>query len=200
MSLKAKLQVKLLANDVVVAESEDEHLWRRVLAAIQGVDTLEDPGGRKEKDRGESKGQAGRPSGGVEAFAKQLGISVDELEGACAPDTDPPYLHLDARCWEEFKKNTPSRGRNSVAAISLATTLLALWFKHAGIDERLTQAQAKAVLETIGLREPNPSRSIKNAEWLQSRTGGILINPVRLSRAIDVAKAYCSCKPIASNQ
>lgn len=200
MSLKAKLHVKLLADDVVVAESNDEHLWRRVLAAIQGVGTRQDPDDGKEEEIGESKEQARRPSGGVKAFAKELGISVDELEGACAPGNEPPYLHLDVHCWEEFKKNTPSRGRNSVAAISLAATLLALWFKHAGIEGRSTQTQAKAVLDTIGLTEPNPSRSIKNAEWLQSRGGGILINPARQSRAIAVAKAYCTRKPIPSDK
>lgn len=192
MAVKAKLKIQLLADSVTVAESEDEDLWRRVLSAMQGAGGLgqrmdeEEP---LEEDEHEPKKKP-RKGGGHSAFAAELGVSVEELEGACTPEKEQPYIHLDERSWEAFKRNTPQRGPTSVAPIQLAGTLLCLWFKHAGIEGNPTQADAQAVLGTIGERDRNASRSIRNCEWLQSRSNGVRINAARHSRAVSIARAY----------
>jgi hypothetical protein len=196
--LKAKLTIQLLANDVLVAELEDDKLWRKVLAAMQGgaqpdADTGEETFEDTEKDLSEAKS---KPVLGVKAFASELKLPVETVQGSCAPVGDEPYLHLDSHCWESFKKNTPARGPQGIGPLQLAGTLICLWFKHAGIEGRPTQAQAQAVLGTIGMVDKNPSRAMKNCEWLQMRAGSILINPAKVSKAIAVAKAYCSQKPL----
>ncbi len=186
MAVTAKLKIQLFANDVIVAESEDETLWRRVLAEMQGATELsqndeDDLGGGKDT-RGNGKGVAG--------FATELGVSKARLLGACEPSLEPPYIHLDPKCWETFKKNTPARGAAAVSATQLAGTFLCLWFQHGGIEGRPTQAQAKEVYDALGASDKNPSRSIKNCVWLQSRGGGIQINPAEISKAHAVAKAF----------
>lgn len=201
MAVTAKLKIQLLANDVLVAESEDAALWQKVLAKMQGQRGISDP---EEDGDLESETPAVRRrvrpsagSGGVSGLAAELGIEEDLVVGACEPSSEAPYIHLDSHCWEALKQNTPPRGAKAVSAINLAGTLLCLWFRHAKIDGRPTQAQAKAVLATIGVQEANPTRALTNCEWLQSRGGGsIQINPARMSRAIAVARAFCSQQPI----
>ncbi len=192
MTVKAKLKIQLLADSVTVAESEDEHLWRNVLSAIQGVGGL--PAQEEQElprnDKHDVRKKHKRKGAGASGFAAELNVSVDELEGACTPINEPPYIHLDEKSWEEFKKNTPTRGSNSVAPLQLAGTLLCLWFKHAGNEKIPTTSDAQAILETIGERDKNASRSIKNCEWLQKRMGGLRINAAKHSRAIAIAKSY----------
>jgi hypothetical protein len=193
----AKLKIVLQAEEVVVAESEDPVLWRRVLTTIQGG--AAPLGGAHEEERGEDEGTeemeqeaTPRPSakGAIGKFAAAIGVTPTALVGASEPTAEPPYLVLDAKAWEAFKKNTPPRGPNAVAALQLAGTLLCLWFKYAGINGRPTQAQAAAVLDGLGVVDKNPSRAIKNCPWLQSRPDGIQINPAEMSKAERVAKAF----------
>ena len=201
MAVTAKLKIQLFANDVLVAESEDDALWQKVLAAMHGGGATE----LEEEEEGTQDGvvtavrkrtRSPKGNGGVEGFADQLGVESDVLVGACGPSTEAPYIHLDAHFWEALKQNTPPRGAKAVAAINLAGTLLCLWFKHAGIEGRPTQTQAKAVLATVGVQENNPTRSLGNCEWLQSRGGGIQINPAKQSKAVAVARAYCAQTPV----
>lgn len=197
MTVKAKLKIQLLANSVVVAESEDRMLWQRVLGAIQKGIAVK--GGDGSMDLTEDEGLLDEPltpkkkdaSKGVAAFAKELVVPIDELVGACSPSKDAPFLHLDARYWEALRDNTGSRGRSAVAPIGLAGTLLGLWFKHADIQGHPTVQQCQDVLNTIGLRDQNSSRSLRNTDWLQNRSGSVVINPAQWSTAVRVAKAYC---------
>ena len=128
----------------------------------------------------------------VDLFAQQLGISVALVQGACSPTMEAPYMHLDLHCWEDMKRHLPSRGPLTVSPIVASATMLALWFHRAGLGN-LTQAQAKAVLATINITDPNASRSIQNASWLQGRPGGqIVLNPAEISKAVKLAKCFCS--------
>lgn len=191
MAVKAQLKIQLSADSVVVAESKDENLWRRVLAAMQDAGDL--PGSEDDqlRDDGADSGLRGRRGkGGHEKLAKELGVTREQLVGACEPSWEEPYIHLDPKCWETFKKNTPGRGAQAVSAIQLASTFLCLWFEFAGIEGRPTQMQASEVFTTLGASDKNPSRSIKNCVWLQSRSGGIQINPAEISSALAVAKAF----------
>ena len=90
-----------------------------------------------------------------------------------------------------MKKRTPSRGPGSISATALAGTLLCLWFQEASIGNP-TQAQALEALKTIGVQDKNPSRGIKQAKWLQGRSGGVIVlNPAQISKAFSLAKSFC---------
>ncbi len=200
MAVKAKLKVILHADNVLVAESEDPVLWQRVFSAISSGNTSlsdigEDSGGSDEVNNQDDSGQnvAGK---GIKSFAKEIGISRDEAEGAFGPSSEAPFIHLDPHLWESLKKNTPQRGPSSVAPIALAGTILSLWFRHAGIEGAPTIKQCQEVLKTIDLRDQNANRSLRNTEWLQTRGNGIVINPARRSRAINLALAYCNETPV----
>ena len=194
-AVKANLKIQLLANDMLVAESSDDTLWRKVLAAMQGTD--EAPNSDELRDEAASMDAlSGKEQKGLAGFAADLGLDADTVEGACSPSDEAPFIHLDDHCWESFKKNTPPRGPKSVSSINLAVTLLCLWFKHSDREGNPSQAEAQAVLGTIGISENNPSRAVKNCEWLQSRENGIRINSAKISKAKAIAKAYCTQTPI----
>jgi len=197
--VKAVLTVILKADDVVVAEIEDGSLWQRVLTAINAgksdIPTDPTPIGATTGAGLDALHQGtGRPVGGgaVDHLAQQLGIDAAVVQGACSPTSEAPYMHLDLHCWENMKKQLPKRGQTSVSPVVAAATLLALWFQKAGIGNP-TQAQAKQVLAQINVSDPNASRSIQNTSWLQGRSGGqVLLNPAEISKAVKLAKCFCS--------
>src|ERR1039458_9437592 len=135
-SVKAALTVILKANDVVVAEIEDAGLWQQILTAIHSgssnllgnVDAQNSSGGTTLEKAGQSKMEpTPEPrSAPIDALALQLNISIEQILGACSPTADPPYLHLDAHCWEVMKKQLPKRGMTAIAPIVAAATLLVL--------------------------------------------------------------------------
>lgn len=195
-SVKAALTVVLKANEVVVAEVEDAVLWQNVLTAINtGKPALsadlehEDatPGGTTSNSPGTLA-----DTSVLAMLAQQLSIEPSLVQGACAPTLEPPYLHLDLHCWEDMRKQVPKRGILAISPIVAAATLLALWFNKAGLGNP-TQAQAKLVLGTINVEDPNASRSIQNTTWLQGRSGGqFVLNPAEISKAVKLAKCFCS--------
>lgn len=197
MVVKAALRLVLMANDTVVAESEDPALWQKVLFAINS-------GGRPTPELGSvaDTDDHQAPDNGLESdvavarLAQDIGVSVTEIKGACDPRTEVPYLTLDPRYWEALKRNTPARGRGSISPMALAATLIALWFRAAKLGSP-TQAQAKAVLDTMDQEDKNPSRAIKISDWLQQKPGGgIALNPARITRATQLARAFCLQEPL----
>jgi hypothetical protein len=190
MAVKAQLSIQLFADAVLVAESDDHELWRRVFAAIQtGKAVVADNDG---SDRSTpSPKRILDPDRPTAAFAAELGVSEEELIGACGPTAQPPFVHLDQRYWEALRAKTGSRGIDAIAPVALAATLLAMWFKHGQIEGPPTVQQCQVTLETIGLRDQNAARSLRNAEWLQTRNGSVLINPAQWSQAVRIARAYC---------
>ena len=189
MAVKADLKIILQANEVIVAESNDQQLWQKVLAAINAGATKV---GNTDvaSDFGADTGDFIGPSDLVSNFSKYLDITNEEAIGSCDPSTDPPYIHLDNHHWENLKKNTPARGSKAISATVLALTLLVLWKKIAGLDGP-TLKEAKDVRNTISAGDKNPLRAVKNCEWLQERNSHIRLNPSQTSKAILIAKAYC---------
>jgi hypothetical protein len=203
--VKATLKVVLQANDTIVAESEDAALWQRVLIAINSGDAKDlDPPARPTEraatDRG--SGAAGKHSEGdgesfegadeaVVKFAKSIGVSPEQVVGACYPSKTAPLLSLDMHCWNALKDQTPPRGPGSLSPMAVAATLLSLW-KQAAKLGNATQAEAQKVLETIHLHDKNPTRSVAGAEWLKALGGGsVVVNPARIKRATAIARAFC---------
>lgn len=198
--VKAKLKIVLTADDVVVAETEDPILWQRVLVAINSkglgressnVDTSNtgDDGMSSIDDTPDTSLET---TEFVAKLSGLLGLDADIVTGACSPSLETPYLRLDHHSWEAMKKQTGERGPNSISPIALASTLLALWFRIANLGSA-TQKAAQGVLKTIGARDQNAHRGLKSADWLQMRSGGVVvINPAKNSKAISIAKSYCS--------
>ncbi|MFN0301171.1 MAG: hypothetical protein ACKVQU_12570 [Burkholderiales bacterium] len=197
--VKATLKVVLQANDTVVAESDDATLWQQVLLAINkgpgtagaslvaGDAAVPQTSGLRTGDL-----SSGDEDDDVSRFARAVGVGTDVIQGACAPSKTSPYLTLDMHCWNAMKEQTPSRGPGSVSPIAVAATLLALWMQSAKLGTA-TQADAQKVLGTINIRDGNAVRAIQAAEWLQGRSGGVIvINAARAKRAVSVARAFCS--------
>lgn len=187
--VKASLTVTLKANDVVVAETDDPDLWHRVLTAIRtGKVDLGEPT-LPERQREQQPPPAGDPLG---KLAAELGLSRDVVEGACSPSPEPPFLQLDLHNWGAMRRELPERGPTALSPIVVASTLMALWFRHAGLGNP-TQAQVLAVLSAISVEDRNPSRGIRRAIWLQPRGGGqVALNAGHIADAVKIAKAFCS--------
>jgi hypothetical protein len=134
-------------------------------------------------------------AGTLDQFSGELRLDPVTVQSACDPMTEPPYMHLDVRAWQDFKRNTPARGSTSIPPVVLAATLLVLWFKNARLGP-LTVSQAQAVLNTIDTRDKNPARALRNCSWLQTRDDVVKLNPARFDQAVAVARAYCSHRPI----
>lgn len=197
-SVRAKLSIILKADDVVVAETEDAALWQRVLAVINGardalpVSAVGGMSPASDVTNGSANLQTPDPKDPVGRFAAQVGVSVEEIQGAFSPSNNPPYLHLDSHCWEAMKEQLPERGTTAVGPIALAGTVLALWLRSSS-QGQATQALAQDVLATIGLRDKNASRTVGRVSWLQTRSGGqLLINPAAISRASLLARCFAT--------
>jgi hypothetical protein len=227
--VKATLRLVLQANDVVVAESIDPALWSQTLASITGGD-IQAPQQAPAPAPAPAPGAAPAlavapapetpdvvaslprmaepsaatagvdwPSVALEAFATELQLPPAVVKAACDPITTPPYLHLDVHAWETFKRNTGARGSHAVPQIVLSSALLLLWFRQSG-QLTVTVDQAQAVLKTIGLRDKNVGRGLKNCNWLQVRDDTIRLNPTKFSTALALARAYCSHQPLAERE
>lgn len=200
MAVKAKLSVVLKADDVEVAASEDGELWQQVLQAITGGRPLSAPnpsqavGSAKADDVRSSLRVGDDPprTDPLSRMAAAAGIEPNLLQGACNPTTDAPFIALDAHRYESMRKALPERGPKAIANIAIAGTLLAVWF-HYSSQGNVTQAQAQAVLESLGKRDSNAPRGIRNADWLQPRSGGqFAVNPAEISKALIICRCFCT--------
>lgn len=203
-NVKAALKLVLYAETVVVAESDDPQLWQKVLGVINGnaaavgkasvaVEPADLGGLGGLEDEGLVKAAKPGKGGPLEKCATDIGVSVEELQGACDPRLTEPFLILDHDSWESFKTQLGDRGANAVAPAAAAATLLALWFKSSSGQANATQAQAQAVLKSINIRDTNAHRGIRRSEWLQARAGGqIILNPAKITKAKLFARCFCT--------
>lgn len=203
--LRAAMSVVLKANDVVVAEVENPTLWNAVFAAINAGNSSLSSASLTQSLQVPSAaiGSSGSPYAAdaasntpalepIDKFAKELGLEKLTVEGACDPSTSDPFITLDRHCWESMKSTLPARGTSAISPIVLASTILALWNRHAGFGS-VTQALAQNALAQIGARDSNPTRGLDGCDWLQRKQGGaVTVNPARVSRAIVIAACFCS--------
>lgn len=199
-AVKADLTIVLKANKEIVAESHDVALWNTIFTAIATGGT--EIHGKTDSNKPDSEKQGSETKNGpLASFARELNVTSDELIGACAPRTSSPLISLDDTYWEKLRGFTGARGKNAIAPISLTVTLLALWEKHRPDSSVATTREARSTLNTIHLVDKNPSRSLKNCEWLQPRGGGWVINPAMRSKAVKLARAYVKQEsPIGSEK
>lgn len=190
MAVKARLQVVLKADELVVAESEDEALWRAAFEAIIAGRTTFTSGPPPVAPS--TLSVARQATSPIEVLASELGVDASVVEGACGPSIEAPFVHLNSHNFEALKKNTPSRGPTSIPATILAATLLALWFKASDLGHVKVE-QIHDVLRTLNLIDKNAPRALKNCAWFTMRGENIVVlNPAEITRAVAVARAYCT--------
>lgn len=185
------LETILKANGAEVARSTSPEVWLSAMASISGAkpplsaafvaakasaDGLLEPPAEKL--------DSGNPLG---RLAKDLGLTVEEVEAAAGPRGEPPFIHLDAKYWESLLSKP---GFGKVAPPVLAATLLLLWNRHAKLGDIDSRMCAK-VLSEIGIRQKNPNRAFTNCAWLQLRGDRLQLNPTAISKAEAFAAAYC---------
>ncbi len=195
---KEVFRVGLFVGDEQVAESKDVALWQAVFSAInrseEGGNTIKDGNDFLHNSRisNVALGFADTP---LAKFADMIGVTEAMIQGACDPQEEEPYLHLDERCWAEWIKNIPQRGPRAVSSSTLAATILCLWFRSVGIEHPMLR-QSQNILSIIGAEGKNPARSIKNCSWLQLRGGQTMqLNPAAIEQAIEVVRAFCEKRP-----
>ncbi len=194
MAVKRNLKVLLMADDFIVAESTDERLWRSVLDEVYRAEDPDAPskdlGSPVRESKTSRSAQMVAGGGAVAEFADELGVSIEQVQGACRPSENPPYIRLDHHHWEAMKRGTPERGPAAVSPVVLAGTLGALWARYAGLDNpRIKDLQD--ILNTVNVRDKNPTRGLRNCPWLQTDSGKVVINPASISKAIALARRYC---------
>ncbi len=191
-STKAELKIVLKADETLVADSTDPILWQKVLAAIN-IQSEASKNASLEGISQNDKYDLSFTKEPVDQMAKEIGVSADVLKGACDPSNTKPFIHLDRHHWEAMKKSTPPRGPKAISPIALAATLLILWKEKAKLGDSTIDG-SQDVLATIGLSDKHPGRALNNCEWLQLRGKTIIINPAQTSKAISLAKGYCTKK------
>jgi len=191
MAIKARLKLILTADDVVVAESDDARIWQAAFQAIQGAN-IEQVLGTKPIDQEEGIDWVPEEErSAILSLASDLGIEPQALLSACHPRMIAPYIFLNKRYWEAFKHQTAERGRTAVSNAVLAISLLLLWGEKINL-ERVALRDGMAVLKVIAARDEHASRAVENCPWLQKTMGKIVLNPEKISRAIAVARAFCT--------
>ncbi len=191
MAIKARLKLILTADDVVVAESDDARIWQAAFQAIQGAN-IEQVLGTKPVDQEEGIDWVPEEErSAILSLASDLGIEPQALLSACHPRMIAPYIFLNKRYWEAFKHQTAERGRTAVSNAVLAISLLLLWGEKINL-ERVALRDGMAVLKVIAARDEHASRAVENCPWLQKTMGKIVLNPEKISRAIAVARAFCT--------
>lgn len=191
-----ELQLVLSANGIEVARSKDRQIWLNAMAAITGAEagSTAGPAASPMVDPPDSVSQAsvvvsaGDP---LSQFAEELGVAKESLEAAAYPSEDEPYIHLDAKYWEAFRRTS---GYGRIAPSVLVATLLLLWDRRIAKMGDLGTRDCAKVFTAIGLNDKNPTRSIRNCDWLQLRGNTIKLNPANISRAEEVAATYCSAR------
>lgn len=201
MVVKAKLKVQVLADDVVIAESDDPTFWQSVLSAIHSDSASVQGDSAPTPPTPVAATTASRPdfqggSDSVGLFANALSLEPEAVHGACSPRSTPPYLHLDHHYYEAFRRNTPTRGRSAIPNVTLVGTLLALWFKYAKLENGAEVGLIQQILQDLNAQGPNAARSLKNCPWLQYRSSRVHLNPAKISQALEVARAFCKQQPV----
>ncbi|MCK5828614.1 hypothetical protein KAH43_08850 [Candidatus Bipolaricaulota bacterium] len=191
MAIKARLRLILTADDVVVAESDDARIWQAAFQAIQGANVEQVLGTSAPDQDAEIDWVPEEERAAILSLASDLAIEPQALLSACHPRMIAPYIFLNKRYWEAFKHQTAERGRTAVSNAVLAISLLLLWGEKINL-ERVALRDGMAVLKTISARDEHASRAVENCPWLQKTMGKIVLNPEKVSRAIAVARAFCT--------
>lgn len=141
------------------------------------------------KQRNEKEVSTTANADAVAQFAAELNISPELALTAFGLTQEAPFIYLDPHSWEAFKKAIPARGKNAIADIAIAATILTLWKRQSALG-KTTTSEAGEVLKQIGASDRNPTRGITHCEWLQVRGSEVLLSPANISMAVEMTKAF----------
>lgn len=187
------LETVLFANGVEVIRSTDTQIWLSAMAQLTGSPPPSSRDGKSETPQKEDQNAQSVRTVHVDdvspllKFSQELGIDLEYLEAAAGPTTDEPYLYLDAKFWEALKSRD---GFGRTSPVILVATLLLLWERHAKFGD-IDLKMCGKVLSNIGLTTQNASRSFANCDWILVRGKFFKLNPLSISKAEALARAYC---------
>ena len=192
--LSAKFNLKLEADGVKIAESQDTELCLKVLNAIYSIQDSQVATSDKKSNLDSLDDNldtnANTKTEPIDNFAKKIGVTKEHIIGACDPKNESPYVTLDPQYWEKLKTNTGERGKNAISSGVLALTILNVWMEIIN-EGKPTQKLARNITSNLNATDKNISRGVKNCEWLQSKPDGtVSINPAKYSKAINLIKLY----------
>ena len=182
-----------MADETIIAESDDPTLWQSTLAAMQQAPlpfVNESPTRQDASDGVARQRNAGDEA--LQKLARDAGVSVPELVGAIAPSMSEPHITLDSHCWSAMKAGTAERGPSAYGSTALVATFMALWSIAAGVASP-TLGQVSEVLGRLGVADRNALGGLQRSFWLQLRSSGqIIVNPAHYPVATKILRAFCA--------
>lgn len=123
-------------------------------------------------------------------LARDLGVTVAELQGAVDPTDEPPFIRVNKRNWEMMMRAVTRKGKGAVAPFAVLMTCLALWKDYADLG-RATYEEGGALLKDLGLVDKSRRRSVGNCDWLMDRGREVVLNPAEISQAFGILELLC---------
>lgn len=181
----------LYVDEKIVAESDDLSLWQRTLSSIKSNISFGLSGTGKDNDLIVDMDDNNQNEDGalLEKFANDVEISLELVKDACSPSLEAPFIHLDMKTWENYKRKHFVNKR-PLPDVVIVATILALWKKSADLGE-VSQKEVLLVLKQLNIAATNPSRSYKNCEWLKYDNNKIVLMATKYSLAVKMFKDYC---------
>ncbi len=175
----------LYVDDKVVATSNNLILWQSVLSSIKCNDSQPLNAINKSENKDNESKAILSP---VEKFAKEIDIEVDLIKDALNPTMETPFIHLDMKTWENYKKQFANK--RALPDVVIVGTILALWKKSANLGD-VMQKDVIAVLKQLNISSNNATRSYKNCEWLKYESNKIILMASKFSLAQNMLIEYC---------
>lgn len=179
----------LYVDEKIVAESTDLTLWQKVLQSIKFKDSSEQISLNYEEAFQENESINGKQESPIERFAKEVNVDISLINDAISPMTESPFIRLDMKTWENYKRKH-FENKRPLPDVVIVGTILALWKKSANLGEA-TQKEVITILKQLNLNATNPSRSYKNCEWLKYDDGKIILMASKYSLATKMLIEYC---------
>ena len=180
----------LYVDEKIVAESTDLTLWQNVLSHIKSGNfaSLNKPMDIIDNSN-EVKSVKNEEISDVEKFSKEVEIDCDKIMDACNPSIEAPFIRLDMKTWENYKRKH-FENKRPLPDVVIVATILALWKKSLNLGD-VTQKEVLAVLKQLNITATNPTRSYKNCEWLKFDGNKISLMATKYSLAQKMLADFC---------
>ena len=180
----------LYVDEKIVAESTDLTLWQNVLSHIKSgnITSLNKPMDIIDNNN-EVQSVKNEEISDVEKFSKEVEIDCDKIIDACNPSIEAPFIRLDMKTWENYKRKH-FENKRPLPDVVIVATILALWKQCLNLGD-VTQKEVLAVLKQLNITATNPTRSYKNCEWLKYDSNKIILMATKYSLAQKMLVDFC---------
>jgi len=180
----------LYVDEKIVAESTDLTLWQNVLTQIKSgnitlLNNMEGATNNNSEEKSNNKDEVSD----VEKFSKESEIDYDKIVDACNPSVEAPFIRLDMKTWENYKRKH-FENKRPLPDVVIVATILALWKKCHNLGD-VTQKEVLTVLKQLNITASNPTRSYKNCEWLKYDNNKISLMATKYSLAQKMLTDFC---------